>query len=156
MQLTRPLQKTGMSPFRTARVLPQAGPLEVSCNLEITAVSHIQSGICEECKSGMLSFEATPAVYFKPVSACFCLTTSKSQQKWQASSATCAGHTESTRGTGHHHTGGLSASGVRGLDVQPGEVIDRKYYTGTENRPQEQALGIHCSQNYVANLCEIP
>ena len=64
-----------------------------------------------------------------------------------------AGYTDrdTTTGTGHHHTGtghhhtgtgtGLSASGVRGLDVQPGEVIDRKYYTGTENRPQEQALG---------------
>lgn len=46
---------------------------------------------------------------------------------------------DNTRTTGT--TTGLSASGVRGLDVQPGEVIDRKYYTGVEDRPQEQALG---------------
>ena len=54
------------------------------------------------------------------------------------------GYDETSRESGYTGTGtgsGLSASGVRGLDVQPGEVIDRKYYTGTENRPQEQALG---------------
>lgn len=36
---------------------------------------------------------------------------------------------------------GVPLTGVRGGDVKPGEIIDRKFYTGTENRPQEQALG---------------
>ena len=32
-------------------------------------------------------------------------------------------------------------TGVKGVDVKQGEIIDQKYYTGLENRPQEQALG---------------
>ena len=32
-------------------------------------------------------------------------------------------------------------TGVKGVDVKQGEIIDRKYYTGVEARPQEQVLG---------------
>ena len=32
-------------------------------------------------------------------------------------------------------------TGVAGVDVKQGEVIDRKFYTGREERPQEQVLG---------------
>jgi hypothetical protein len=59
---------------------------------------------------------------------------------------TGAGATQGVHGHGHTHThgsehnSGTVASGVRGVDVTPGAVIDRKYYTGTEDRPQEQAL----------------
>ena len=63
-----------------------------------------------------------------------------------------SGYDETSRESGYTGTGtgsGLSASGVRGLDVQPGEVIDRKYYTGTENRPQEQALGKFLKACYI-------
>ena len=37
------------------------------------------------------------------------------------------------------------ASGVKGVDVQLREVIDQKYYTGLEDRPQEQLLGSSCA-----------
>ncbi len=51
-----------------------------------------------------------------------------------------------------HKTGALNGSasgvataglrtGVEGVDVKQGEVIDRKFYTGREERPQEQVLG---------------
>ena len=32
-------------------------------------------------------------------------------------------------------------TGVKGVDVKAGEVIHRNYYTGVEDRPQEQVLG---------------
>jgi hypothetical protein len=45
------------------------------------------------------------------------------------------------RGQDTSDVSGYKATGVRGVDdVAAGEVIDRKFYTGIEDRPQEQAL----------------
>ena len=69
-----------------------------------------------------------------------------------------AGSTSGTRGTGVTGTGtgtgvtsGTTGTGVVGTEAEraaiygqrEGDVIDRKYYVGTESRPQDQALGKH-------------
>lgn len=63
----------------------------------------------------------------------------------QGASGTAAGrptgtHTGTGTGTTTGTTTGTGVRGTTGTNVQPGEVIDRKYYTGFEDRPQEQAL----------------
>ena len=50
-----------------------------------------------------------------------------------------AGRPVANQGSNTGYTGGNSSAGAG--EYAPGEVIDRKYYTGVEERPQDQALG---------------
>ena len=46
------------------------------------------------------------------------------------------------RGNVGNQRSNMTGAGAEAGEYAPGEVIDRKYYTGIENRPQDQALGM--------------